>query len=233
MDEKWLDIKDYEGLYKISDNGKVYSFIVGRELSQTNNKTGKGYLYVDLHKNGKRRRYLVHRLVAEHFIVNNENKPYVNHKDGDTKNNIVNNLEWVTPLENVKHAVNILGVMNNYALFTERTKREVIQYDYTSNEVIKHFKSISEAGKELGVNLSNIIMSCQGDGGIYKGFYFKYAEDKNKPFVRKHRKLGLCKECGLIMKKIDEHSYKCSKCGCEIPRFVQEKDRNIFVEVVK
>lgn len=106
-------IKGFEN-YAITTDGCVINIKKGISKTPTSNKMGRGYLYVDLYNNGKHKRFFVHRLVAEAFIENPNNKPFVNHKDGNPKNNNVENLEWVTPLENVEHASNVLGVMQAY-----------------------------------------------------------------------------------------------------------------------
>lgn len=116
--EIWKDIKGYEGLYQISDLGNVKSLPRTRISKIQKNPTkikekilklcirSKNYKYYvcNLSKNGKGKNYTVHRLVAETFIENFENKTQVNHKDGNRLNNKVDNLEWVTPKENTIHA---------------------------------------------------------------------------------------------------------------------------------
>jgi hypothetical protein len=95
-------IRGYEDIYSIDADGNVYSYHTNRVIKT---KTAKnGYKIICLHKNGKRKWLLVHRLVADAFIENPENKSQVNHKDLDKKNNSVNNLEWVTSSENMQHA---------------------------------------------------------------------------------------------------------------------------------
>ena len=100
--EIWKDIKDYEGLYQISNKGRVYSYRTNKFLSIC--YTSKGYQIVGFKINGKQVMKQIHRLVAESFIENPENKPCVNHKDGNKENNCVDNLEWCTYSENNKHA---------------------------------------------------------------------------------------------------------------------------------
>lgn len=102
--ETWKDVKDYEGLYQISNKGRVKSlrWAGGKVLKFGN--SGFGYFFVNLSKNNKCRNFFVHTLVARAFIPNPENKPEVNHIDGNKKNNCVENLEWVTESENHLHA---------------------------------------------------------------------------------------------------------------------------------
>jgi hypothetical protein len=117
MQEIWKNIKDWEG-YKISNLGRVKSLPkkwiiqnnniqITKERFKKNFKTNGGYLQVDLSKNTKRYHKYLHRLLAEAFILNPENKPEVNHIDGNKLNNNLKNLEWVTSSENKKHAFKI------------------------------------------------------------------------------------------------------------------------------
>ncbi len=102
MVENWKDIKDYEGLYQISDKGLVKSLITGNIRMLQKNKWG--YSVVILTKNKKQKQHFVHRLVAEAFIPMQEGKYEVNHIDGNKTNNNVSNLEWCTKSENIRHA---------------------------------------------------------------------------------------------------------------------------------
>ena len=111
------DIKGYEGLYAVTEDGQVWAYPKSKRnekgmwLKQSVIKkkrvSGKEYktLTVGLYKNNKRKQFLVHRLVAQVFIPNPENKPQINHKDGNPLNNKVLNLEWATQPENIRHAI--------------------------------------------------------------------------------------------------------------------------------
>lgn len=96
-----IDIKGYEGIYKISKDGKVWSNLSNRYIGSN---VKNAYAIVDLRKDCKQNIKTVHRLVAEHFIPNPRNLREVNHKDGNKHNNDVSNLEWVSSSENTKHS---------------------------------------------------------------------------------------------------------------------------------
>lgn len=109
----WKDVEGFEGLYKVSNEGVLMSLprfgVKGGVVKRY--KTTNGYDEYHLNKNAKLYHKLVHRLFAEHFIPNPENKPCVNHIDGNRVNNSLENLEWVTYKENSQHAVRT-GLMN-------------------------------------------------------------------------------------------------------------------------
>ena len=119
IEKIWKPIIGYENLYKINNYGEVLSLRSNKILKPNNN--GIGYFIVQLCKNGERKNYLIHRLVAEHFLDNPNNLPEVNHKDEDKSNNFVNNLEWC------KHKYNM-----NYK---QLQKRQQISKEY--NKLLK------------------------------------------------------------------------------------------------
>ena len=119
IEKIWKPIIGYENLYKINNYGEVLSLRSNKILKPNNN--GIGYFIIQLCKNGKRKNYLIHRLVAEHFLDNPNNLPEVNHKDEDKSNNFVNNLEWC------KHKYNM-----NYK---QLQKRQQISKEY--NKLLK------------------------------------------------------------------------------------------------
>ena len=114
IEKIWKPIIGYENLYKINNYGEVLSLRSNKILKPNDN--GIGYFIIQLCKNGKRKNYLIHRLVAEHFLDNPNNLPEVNHKDEDKSNNFVNNLEWC------KHKYNM-----NYK---QLQKRQQISKEY-------------------------------------------------------------------------------------------------------
>ena len=110
--ETWKDIKGYEGKYQVSDKGRVKSLLFINNITKKKREkilscidNGNGYLYISLSKNGKRENHYVHRLVADAFLKRKKHHTVVNHKDYNRKNNDVNNLEWCTTLENIRHSI--------------------------------------------------------------------------------------------------------------------------------
>lgn len=101
----FVPIKEYEGLYLISKEGKLYSLRRRKFLKPFRNE--KGYLVVELWKNQTRKSRKLHKLVAETFVANPKNLTEVNHKDGNKSNNCAENLEWCTRSENVQHAYDL------------------------------------------------------------------------------------------------------------------------------
>jgi hypothetical protein len=126
LEEIWKDISGYEGFYQVSNFGRVRSLDrkVNHYLSGTKIFRGQiikshpnhgGYLMVPLCKKRKRALLQIHRLVALAFIPNTDNKPCVNHLDADRQNNAVENLQWCTHLENVRHSMSIGNFINGEA----------------------------------------------------------------------------------------------------------------------
>ena len=109
--QNWKDIEGYEGLYKVSTNGDIWSCRKNR--LKIPSKQNGGYMLVFLVKDGKRKAYLTHRLVAQTYIENPYNLAEVNHIDGNKKNNNVENLEWCSRSDNLKHRARVLGQRGN------------------------------------------------------------------------------------------------------------------------
>lgn len=163
--------------YSVDENGNVRNDKRGTFVKPYDNKAGKGYWYVCLY-NGhiKQGAFGVHRLVAQAFIPNPENKSHVNHKDGDTKNNNVNNLEWVSPLENVIHASKVLKVMTAYSNANKKRAKPVKQIDMKTHEIVAIYKSANEASRQTGINVSYIVNCANGKQKYAKGYYWCYVE---------------------------------------------------------
>ena len=135
--------------YKITRDGKVISLKHNKEREIKGYIDKDGYRRVLLHIDGKRRKFFVHRLVAQQYIENPENKPQVNHKDGNKLNNNVENLEWVTNKENIRHAelkglrthevaLKIEQVKEIKKLFGEKSMKELAEMYNVSLSCIKH-----------------------------------------------------------------------------------------------
>ena len=166
MEEVWKDVKGYEGLYQVSSLGRVRNVTTTRILKQA--KHHGGYMLVRLSKNGKAHTCTVHRLAAQSFISNPENKPQVNHIDENKTNNNVSNLEWVTSKENINH-----GTRTERQIYTQRIiqkSRPVI----CSNGVI--YRSTREASRLLGLDNSSLNKVLKGKRKTVGGFTFKYKE---------------------------------------------------------
>ena len=159
ISESWKDIRGSDGLYKISNKGKVYSVKSNKFLSQTKNH--KGYFLVTIFVHGVRKTITVHRLVADAFLENPNNYPQINHKDEDKTNNNVENLEWCTCSYNVKYGNGYLKrkEKKSYLYAIKATKKKVIQMDKNFN-IIHIWDSISDAGRTLGINISDISNCC-------------------------------------------------------------------------
>ena len=195
MEEKWVDIKNYEGLYQVSNLGRVKSlerdYIAGNGgirhieehyLLQTITK--KGYLRVTLLKNGERSTKQVHRLVAEAFIPNPNNKPQVDHIDGNKQSNSANNLRWATNKENCNNPNTICK--NGHPQTEEWKQRMSILRkgkapskqcikasqelhnkkveQYKNGCLIKTYNSLTEASTYIGVTISAITNSIKRNG---------------------------------------------------------------------
>lgn len=179
--------------YSISDCGEVRKDTTNYILSQSSQQ---GYQFVSLLINGKQKRMRVHRLVAETYIDNPENKPYVNHINGKRNDNNVENLEWVTPSENTQHAVN-MGLMNN------SRKKPVIQYNLKGEKMIE-FESASEAARQTGTSQSKITMCCKRQRETANDYQWRYANDVQdvkevqKKFIT-GKKVAQCDEDGKIL----------------------------------
>ena len=192
MEEIWKDVVGYEGLYQVSNLGKVKSsqriakFGRGTRIAPSTilaNANCLGYKVVTLFKNGVKRTSRVHRLVAEAFLPNPNNFPQVNHKDGNKSNNLIyvnddgkidfekSNLEWCSASYNIKHAYRV-GLKKPHS---NGFDRPVLCYD-TEGNFVKEFPSESIAAKELGLRKDCISRVAKGKYKKTKNFIFKFKQ---------------------------------------------------------
>lgn len=184
-DEIWKPIKGYEGLYEVSNFGRVRSLdmilpCVANGFKTTRVRHGvlrkfhtghSGYQYVLLLNNKHKRNFRVHRLVAQAFIPNPQNLPEVNHKDEDKSNNRADNLEWCTSSYNHCYGSTIERA-------ADKIRKSVYQISMDGNTIQK-FKSVTEAEEATGIQTSAISGCCKGSYG-YKtagGYRWRYADD--------------------------------------------------------
>ena len=161
-------MKEYKN-YLIYEDGRIYSKRYKKFL--TPKKNWDGYHRIQIWENNKCHMVGWHRIIAETFIPNPDNKPFVNHKNGIKTDNRVENLEWVTQKENIKHAwQNGLSKsqMNNY-----KTSKKIDCYDLFLN-FIKTYSQTMEIERELGIKHSNVSYSCKNKTCVNKSYYFKY-----------------------------------------------------------
>jgi Mor family transcriptional regulator len=169
---KWKPILNYQSIYEVSENGDV------KRIAETNNQYAKGhilkhniingYAHVQLHKSGKVKSMRVHRLVAMAFLDNPNNKPHVNHLDGDKLNNHLSNLEWCTPSENQLHKHRVLNKTHRKYTLTTNQIDEIIKLRLTGmrlHELSYMFKIPVDTLHKL---LSKNNMKT-GYGGMFNG----------------------------------------------------------------
>lgn len=174
----WKPVKGYEGRYVVSNYGCVKSLDIyvnckngkrlykGRVKPQYRNN--RGYVMVSLCKDNKADYHLVHRLVAEAFVDNVDNKPQVNHIDGNILNNCASNLEWVTDNENKIHSSITAGG-------TQRPKKRCIVTDIDSGTT-HNFDSLRDAERALNLDHGSVMKVLSGRYHTHRGFHIAYVD---------------------------------------------------------
>ena len=194
--EIWKDVVGYEGLYQVSNLGRLIS---------CEKKVGNGHIFPRKEKvlikkrsgylgtsivdaKGVSKNVLIHRLVAFAFIPNPNSYPQIDHIDGDKENNCVDNLRWCTPKQNINFPLSLLHrsqkgkIAQNKKETIEKKiasshKKTIIQYDMQMN-VIREWESLRAIGRKYGFNISNISANANGRKRSAYGYIWKYKEAK-------------------------------------------------------
>ena len=162
--ENWKPIAGYDGLYEVSDLGRVRSLKFGKTKVLKPGRVGGGYLIVVLCKDGIRKNMKVHRLVASAFIPNPLNLETVNHKNEDKRNNNVSNLEWMSRTDNLAYSRPQLA------------ERRVQMLDKSTGKLLATFPSIIEAERVTGINDGNICSCLKGRYKTAGGYLWRYVD---------------------------------------------------------
>lgn len=169
----WRPVVGYEGLYEVSNTGEIRSIARkgtrGGILTQSTSNQ-KHYAHVLLTKGCKCKTTSVHRIVAQAWLPNPEHKDQVNHIDGNKLNNNVENLEWATAYENIRHAFRT-GLKDMSAAI-EANKRKVAAI--TRGKIVAIYDSVQDAERATGASNQNIIKVCQGKRKHAGGFEWCY-----------------------------------------------------------
>ncbi len=202
--EIWQNIKGYEGLYQVSNMGRikrlpkteyVYNYLsntkvkrVKKEKILAYKRNSNNYIIVTLSNNGVSKAYTIHRLVAQTFIPNPNNYPQINHINGKKYDNRVENLEWCTASENIKHASRVglrkttkkqkTQAKRNLKKANEAKKRKIYQLT-KDNKIIKVWDSMSDIFRELHFYWGNIGSVCRKEKELAYGYKWEYKEKKD------------------------------------------------------
>lgn len=168
--EIWKDIEGYEGLYKCSNMGNVYSIKHKKVMSPRDNNCG--YLTLSLYKNGKPKHFYVHRLVAEAFIPNPENKKTIDHINCVRSDNRLENLKWATQKENCNNPKTI-EKYKQWVGGNNGNSKSVLQFT-KDGDFIRKWVCITDVKKELGICDSHIGKCCKGFRKSAGGYVWKY-----------------------------------------------------------
>ena len=170
-------VSGYEGLYEVDNLSRVFSLRTGKQMKQMVNT--RGYKTVALTKEGKTKCVFVHRMVAEAFVSNDANFPFVNHKDEDKTNNLPENLEWCTARYNANYGTAIkrrVATLKRNGTSTKgrpsEKRKQIVAIDENGVETI--FENSYEAAEKTGVDRRNIYACCQGKKKRLNGYKFDW-----------------------------------------------------------
>ena len=191
--EIWKDIEGYEGLYQVSNRGRVKSLSrkVTNAMFSINEHfvkvvdNGNGYKSVSLWKDNKGKHFYVHRLVALAFVPNYNGYKYINHKDEDKSNNDVSNLEWCTAKYNCNYGNHTKKLKKSYIL--NGNNRPIDVYDM-NGVFLKTFDCSNDVCRELNIERRSLYSVCQGVVKSSKGYRFAFHGEELKPYEQKNKK---------------------------------------------
>ena len=172
MIEEWKDIEGYTD-YMVSNLGRVKSLNYRKTDKEQvlKNKIDKdGYLLVNLYKNGKSKTFKIHRLVAQAFIPNSDNKPFIDHINTNRSDNRVENLRWVTHKENMNNDLTLIKCSKS------KKAKPILQFDLNDN-FIRRWYCIKDVERELGFNQGSISACCSSKRKTSHNYIWKYESD--------------------------------------------------------
>lgn len=168
MEEVWLDVFGYKGLYKVSTLGRVWSY--RRKIFLKGSKNSRGYISVTLCKNNTTKMYRLNRLVALHFIKNIHNKKEVNHINEIKDDNRLVNLEWMTRKENCNHGT------RNERISSSHGMKPFIVYNKKDMSIVGEWGIIERCGEDLDLDRSHISHCLKKIRKSHNGYVFKFKE---------------------------------------------------------
>lgn len=172
MNEEWKDIEGYEGLYQVSNLGRVRSLWFEKERILKLYKNVKGYYCISLCKNGIHQNRSVHRLVAEAFIPNTDNKPSIDHINTIKNDNRVENLRWVTNKENSNNP------LTKEKQIKSKLSKPILQFD-KNMELVKKWNGVREIERELNYLHNSISKCCKNQYGFKSAYGYKWGFEKD------------------------------------------------------
>jgi len=178
--ENWVDIPGYDGLYRVSNLGNVISINfhnTGRPKPLRQENVKNGYRRVTLSKDGRTKRFSVHRLVAIVFIPNPHNYPCINHKDENPSNNRIDNLEWCTVQYNTKYGSGIKKMIESRNRTRGKARESPIMQLSMDGGIIRTYKSLHEASRQTGLCVENICATLKGRHKTAGGTKWRYIEE--------------------------------------------------------